>query len=280
MYEEGHSTYPMDYDLTNSNVVSVWSTGSFAFVNWAGHGSPDACWIYHDSGYFICNDDTLQLNDEYPAIIFADACSNSDTDDLNIGKSMLKQGGVGFVGSTKVALGCPGWDHPDDGSSQSMDYYFTTSVTSGEYTQGEAHQRALREMYTQGLWSYTKYEMFEWGALWGNPDLGMAPIGDVPIIEIDDFSTGIGSVKTSVINSGSADANDVSWSISITGGILGLINATTEGTIDSLGIDESVEIKSDGLLFGLGGINIIVTAGFSTKTEQGFIFGPIIIPTE
>jgi len=29
-------------------------------------------------------------------------------------------------------------------------------------------------MYTNGLWSYNKYEMFEWGALWGNPDLGMA----------------------------------------------------------------------------------------------------------
>jgi hypothetical protein len=29
-------------------------------------------------------------------------------------------------------------------------------------------------MYTYGLWSYVKYETFEWGALWGNPNLGMA----------------------------------------------------------------------------------------------------------
>lgn len=186
MYELGYSTYPMDYNLLQSNVVSVWSSGTYAFVNWAGHGSPTGCYRYHSpEGPFITSSDCSQLNDEYPAIIFADACSNSDTDYLNIGKAMLQQGGVGFLGATKVALGMPGWDHPNDGSTQSLDYYFTTSVTSGDYTQGEAHQWALREMYVNGLWDYqcVKYEMFEWGALWGNPNLGMAPVeGCIPQI--------------------------------------------------------------------------------------------------
>lgn len=274
MYEQGHSSYPMDYDLTNSNVVSVWSTGSYAFVNWAGHGSPDACWIYYDSGYFIHGNNCNQLNDEYPSIIFADACSNSDTDDLNIGKSMLKQGGVGFLGSTKVALGRPGWNHPSDGSSQSLDYYFTTAVTSGGYTQGEAHQRALREMYVQGLWSYTRYEAFEWGALWGNPDLGMAPVGDVPVIEIGDLSAGFGKIQVSASNIGTAEATDVTWSISVKGGILQLLNSTSDGYIETLGIDESVTIQTQGLLFGLGKIEITVTVYSSVKTQQGKIIGP------
>ena len=44
MYEQGYSLFPMDYDLTHSNVVSVWSSGTFGFVNWAGHGSPTACY--------------------------------------------------------------------------------------------------------------------------------------------------------------------------------------------------------------------------------------------
>jgi len=175
MYEQGYSTYPMDYDLTNSNVVSVWSSGTYGFVNWAGHGSPTACYRYHPSTPFITSSDCSSLDDDYPAIIFADACSNSDTDYLNIGQAMMQQGGVGFLGATKVAYGMPGWNSPYDGSSQSMDYFFTTCVTSGDYTIGEAHQWALREMYTNGLWSYVKYEMFEWGALWGNPDLAMEP---------------------------------------------------------------------------------------------------------
>jgi len=176
MYEQGYSTYPMDYNLNYANVAAVWSAGKYAFVNWAGHGSPTSSHIYHGTvEAFVSTSTCPQLNDNYPAIIFADACSNSDTDETNIGQVMLQRGGVGFVGATKVALGCPGWTGPLDGSSQSLDYYFTTMVTSGDYSIGEAHQQALRNMYLNGLWGYLKYETFEWGALWGNPDLGMGP---------------------------------------------------------------------------------------------------------
>jgi len=173
MYEEGDSTYPMDYNLDYNNVKNVWSAGKFGFVNWAGHGSATACYEYYPSQAFVNTGTCNYLNDNYPSIIFADACSNSDTDYLNIGQAMMKQGAVGFLGATKVAYGLHAWDSPYDGSGQSMDYFFTTKVTSGGYTQGEAHQWALLEMYTNNLWYYEKYEMFEWGALWGNPDLGM-----------------------------------------------------------------------------------------------------------
>ena len=132
-------------------------------------------------------------------------------------------------------------------------------------------------MYTQGLWYALRYETFEWGALWGNPDLGMAPVGDVPIIEIGDISGGFGKGEVSVSNSGSADANDVSWSISVNGGFLGLINETTEGTIDVLGIGESVEIQTEGVLFGLGKLEIVVTVDSGIKTQQGKIIGPFLL---
>ncbi len=179
MYEKNsdyYSSYPCDYPLLHSNVMAVWPAGTYAFVNWAGHGSPTSAHIYGlGAPAFIESADCPSLNNNYPAIIFADACSNSDTDYTNIGMAMLKQGAVGFEGATKVALGCPGWTGPASGSSQSLDYYFTTKITSGEYTQGGALQSALTQMYTLGLWDYVKYETFEWGALWGNPDLRMVP---------------------------------------------------------------------------------------------------------
>ncbi|MCX6664808.1 MAG: C25 family cysteine peptidase [Euryarchaeota archaeon] len=188
MYEQGYSTYPMDYDLTYNNVRDIWSAGTYAFVNWAGHGSETECVRYHPSMTDFVNTQTCNyLNDAYPAIIFANACSNSDTDYLNLGQAMLQRGAVGFVGATKVAFGCPGWDNPYDGSGQSLDYFFTTFVTSGDYTQGQAHQTALRNMYTYGLWDYQKYETFEWGALWGNPDLGMGPPPFIRILLPDDL---------------------------------------------------------------------------------------------
>ena len=177
MYEQGYSTYPMDYDLTYNNVKNVWSAGTYAFVDWAGHGSPTVCVRYHPYETDFVNTATCPyLNDNYPAIIFADACSNSDTDYLNLGQAMLQHGGVGFVGSNKVAFGCPGWSNPMSGSSQSLDYYFTSCCTSGDYTQGAALQWSLRQMYTNNLWDYVRFEMFEWGSLFGNPDLTMGPV--------------------------------------------------------------------------------------------------------
>ncbi len=178
MYEQGHSLYTMDYNLTFNNVRSVWSTNHYSFVNYAGHGSEYASYILYSTGEaFISTSTCPYLNDNYPAIMFADACSNSDTDAPNIGQMMLQQGAVGFLGATKVAYGQPAWHDSLGGSSQSMDYFFTTSVTSGNFTQGEAQQRALRIMYTKNLWTANaRYEMFEWGAFWGNPDLTMAPV--------------------------------------------------------------------------------------------------------
>lgn len=191
MYEQGYSTFPMDQDITYANVQATWGAGKYAFVNWAGHGSPTSAHImYNGSPAFVDNATCNSLNDSYPSVIFADACSNQDTDYANLGRAMMGRGGVGFVGSTKVALGCPGWDSPNDGSSQSLDYYFTTSVTSTNYTIGSGHQRSLREMYTRGLWSYDKYETFEWGALLGNPNLGLGDAAALAVAFPSDLPSG------------------------------------------------------------------------------------------
>ena len=74
-----------------------------------------------------------------------------------------------------------------DGSSQSLSYMFTTHVSSGLYTQGEALQLALRRMYLQGWWAWPKYESAQWCALYGNPDLG---VGDLPALNIQ-FPEGV-----------------------------------------------------------------------------------------
>ncbi len=161
------SIYPKNDILNHMNVVSTWTQNKFSFVAWHAHGSP------YGSGNFISVDDCELLNDDYPAIISAASCSNSDTDYLNIGQAMMKQGAVGFLGANKAAYYCSGWENPNDGSDQSFKYFFTSCVTSGEYTQGQALQYAIKEMYTRGLWTQLKYETFIHSSLWGNPDLGI-----------------------------------------------------------------------------------------------------------
>jgi hypothetical protein len=201
MYEQNaecHSSFPCDYPLLGENVMSVLPTGMYAFVNYAGHGSPVSSHVYGlGMPAFIHADWSWSLSDEYPAIMFADACSNSDTGYLNIGQAMMRHGGVGFLGSTQEAYGCPAWDDPMDGSTQSLSYFFAGYVTSCEYTLGQAHQQALLDMYTYGLWSNTPlYELFEWGAIWGNPNLAMgdpagpscpADLSGDDVVDVGDF---------------------------------------------------------------------------------------------
>jgi len=233
LYEQSQSSYPCDYDLNYANVQSVWSSGTYSFVNWAGHGSYHACYEYYPSTPFVDTDTCQYLNDDYPAIIFADACSNSETDyPYNIGTKMLEQGAVGFLGSTKVAYGMHAWNDPTDGSSQSLDYFFTSCITSGAYTMGQAHQYGLAEMYTHGYWYYDRFETFEWGALWGNPDIGITyypPEVDYNIanpqpgwnfislnFQLPDLSPGYGKSDIKVIH----NTNEYSWSDAVSAGLI------------------------------------------------------------
>lgn len=277
MYEQGWSSYAMDYDLTYDNVKNVWSSGTYSFVNWAGHGSPYACFRYYPhSQSFVDTVTCTFLNDEYPSIIFADACSNSDADNLNIGKSMLKNGAVGFVGATKVALGQPGWSHPSHGSSQTLDYLFTTYVTSGQYTQGEALQKGLREMYLQGLWAYLKYETFIWAALWGNPTLGMGAVENVPVFEIEDITARFGKIYARATNIGTVEGIDITWNIDVKGGLFNLVKKSHQGYYDAVDINQAIDIQTQGFIFGLGKIDISIVVSSSVKTCQAILIGPFI----
>jgi hypothetical protein len=182
MYEEGYSAYPMDFDLTRTNVVSEWSSGKYAVVDWGGHGSPTSAHRYYpDMPAFIRSADCAVIGDDYPSIVFATSCYTSSPYHASLGREMLYQGAVGYVGATQVAGGRKGWEVPADGSSQTLNYLFTGYVTSGDYTQGEALQLALRETYLQGAWRWPKYEVLEWGALYGNPDLGVRALPAVRI---------------------------------------------------------------------------------------------------
>ena len=88
--------------------------------------------------------------------------------------------------------------------------------------------------------------------------IGGAP--EFPAIEIGEITGGIGKVSAVISNVGEADATDVDWSISVTGGLLGRIDIETNGTITSLAIGEEVTVSTEGFILGLGTIDIVVTA--------------------
>ncbi|RLE41411.1 hypothetical protein DRJ16_06335, partial [Candidatus Woesearchaeota archaeon] len=185
-----------------------------------------------------------------------------DTDEFNIGQAMIQQGSIGFLGSTKVAYGMHGWDDPYDGSSQSFDFFFTTYVTSGEYTTGQAHQLALVDMYTNNLWYYQKYEAFEWGAYLGspdisysastNPELSYAPTShDFGIMDFNE----IDSTTFKILNDG---GETLSYTLSDTCSWIDVypLSGESTGELDTITID----IDTTGLSIGSHHYGIQITS--------------------
>lgn len=90
--------------------------------------------------------------------------------------------------------------------------------------------------------------------------------GNYPIIQIGDVKGGFG-VEVEISNTGTGDASGLSYSITATGGILGLINKQTSGTIDvPAGTTQKVKLP---IIVGLGKVTIDIAAGSASKTVQG-----------
>jgi len=162
MYEkEGlqPSIYNCDYPLNHENVVNHWSEG-YGAVNWLSHGSsyeslrkwwksddninnvPDMNEIETES--FISSFDTADLNDDKPSIVFSCSCSNSDPrNQNNLGKNLLGNGAVAFVGATYYAFYFFGWDDKNDGGMMSINYYFFDHMINSDQTCAEALYNSL-----------------------------------------------------------------------------------------------------------------------------------------
>jgi hypothetical protein len=75
-----------------------------------------------------------------------------------------------------------------------------------------------------------------------------------------------------VKNIGTGPATNVSWSISVKGGILNRINVTTTEIILSLPASGTETVQTDKFIFGLGALTIQLAAGSATASKTGKVF--------
>ncbi len=121
------------------------------------------------------------------------------------------------------------------------------------------------------LYGWHEYDVGPAGAIYAGtddivyfePDIGGSA---KPLITIDSISGGIG-VSAVIKNVGDADATDVPYTMTVTGGLLGLINKEVEGTIDVAADGE--ETISSGIILGIGAITITVEVGLASETVEG-----------
>jgi len=112
--------------------------------------------------------------------------------------------------------------------------------------------------------------------------------GDEPeleIVEITNILLGMIGVKATVKNVGSAPATDVELNITVEGGFI-ILNGEASGTVSSLGVNDTAEIKLFPIGFGLGIIldmpTITVTADASEidpveDSVEAKIIGPLVL---
>jgi len=87
-----------------------------------------------------------------------------------------------------------------------------------------------------------------------------------------------GVVSADIKNIGEGDATGVNWSISVKGGILGRVNVSAEGTIQTLPANSVETVQTSDPIYGFGKVNITVIASephygsSDAKTVKGFIF--------
>jgi thiol-disulfide isomerase/thioredoxin len=87
---------------------------------------------------------------------------------------------------------------------------------------------------------------------------------------------GLAKISATIKNIGASELANVDWSITVKGGLIGFINVESTGTINALAAGDEASVNTDKMIFGLGKIDITVTANEATLTAQGFVFGPFI----
>jgi len=101
----------------------------------------------------------------------------------------------------------------------------------------------------------------------GAKDIYTAGAADVPLIGVKSISKGMG-VSAVIENTGTADATDVTWSITIDASLM-ILGGETTSTIDVPAGGE-VTIKS-GFVLGFGPASITVTAGDASGSDSGTV---------
>ena len=106
----------------------------------------------------------------------------------------------------------------------------------------------------------------------GNEDIYYAPL-PVPLLDVESIAGGFG-VSATITNSGTVAAENVDWSVELSGAVF--VGASTSDTIDQLEPGDSVTV-GPGFVLGVGPTTITVSAGGSSSSASGFILGPFVL---
>jgi hypothetical protein len=209
------SPYPWP-QLTLQDFYVDWSTGSYGFVNWGGHGWPDGVartiWSWDDgdgvpetdgsdgmdSVYFITNG--LNMRDDYPSIVCAVSCDVGYPDPNpygNIGIDLLVGTPIGFasavVSASRYAAVSGDWP-ASPGGAESLCYEFNryaVAAAGGPRRLGDAlYESKFFTHFNYGWSGHYEYRNLYNYNLYGDPamDWRGAPVRTADLLRNTDVT--------------------------------------------------------------------------------------------
>jgi hypothetical protein len=142
----------------------------------------------------------------------------------------------------------------------------------GPYQSGQLVQ-AIHKWSVMGDYEVKVKVKDNYGAVSGWSDSIMVHIAEGPQIEIGIITGGL-KITAEILNTGVVNASHVNWTITVQG--LVLFGQEKSGTLINIAPTNSLSI-STGLVFGLGAVNITISAMDAQKTATAFLFGPFIL---
>jgi len=102
-----------------------------------------------------------------------------------------------------------------------------------------------------------------------------------PILDVSSIRGGLSKVVIMLENIGDGDTDNVDWSITVSGGKLGLLNRTTTGKIDDFSVGDKNKINCKGII-GFGKVDVLVKASSPTSNIinlkiKGIVLGFLVL---
>lgn len=157
------SIFQSDLSLNKENAISELQN-KYGIITWGSHGSSEGSyrrWWATDANadripnlneirceYFITSESISQLNSSISSILFSCSCSNADPEnDKNLGKTLLRNGAVCFIGATKESIYFPGWQTAENEGNMAITYYFFDKLINNNVSIGQALYTTLTDSW-------------------------------------------------------------------------------------------------------------------------------------